>query len=58
MMKKIEKDTKLAKIQKNFIYAAWCIIAIYATIALLSVFFKGNPAIDFLSGAARGMEDA
>ena len=55
MMKKIEKDTKLAKIQKNFIYAAWCIIAIYAVIALLSIFFKGTPVIDFLSGAAPGI---
>jgi len=55
MMKKIEKDTKLAKIQKNFILAAWCIIAIYAVIALLTVFLKGNPVIDFLSGAAPGI---
>lgn len=55
MMKKIEKDTKLAKIQKNFIYAAWCIIAIYAVIALHSIFFKGIPIIEFLSGAAPGI---
>lgn len=55
MMKKIEKDTKLAKIQKNFIFAAWCIITIYAVIALLTIFLKGNPVIDFLSGAAPGI---
>ena len=55
MMKKIENDTKLAKIQKHYLYAAWCIVALYAVIALLSIFFKGNPAIDFLSGAAPGI---
>ena len=55
MMKKIEKDTKLAKIQKNFFYAAFGLLILYCVMAMLHFWFEGNPVIDFLFGATPGV---
>ena len=55
MMKKIENDTKLAKIQKKFILLAFSFIIIYAAVMVLYLIFEGNPVIDFLAGATPGI---
>lgn len=54
-MKKIEKDTKLAKVQKHFILYAWGAIIFYAAVAMLYYFFEGTPVIDFLYGMTPGL---
>lgn len=55
MMKKIENDTKLAKIQKKFILLAFSVIIIYAAVMVLYLIFEENPVIDFLAGATPGI---
>lgn len=55
LMKKIEKDTKLAKVQKHYIIFAWCAILFYVLVLLLELFFEGHPVVDFLSGLTPGL---
>ncbi len=54
MIKKIEKDSKLAKIQKSFFKVAFASVIAYAIIMLLHLFFDGNSVIDFIYGATPG----
>lgn len=55
LMEKIEKDSKLAKVQKNFIIFAWCAILFYVLVLLLELFFEGHPVVDFLNGLTPGL---
>ena len=51
MIEKIEKDVEKSKAEKKIIKYAWISILIGITILVLGNVFKGNPVIEFLSGA-------
>ncbi len=51
LLKKIEKDVRTVKAEKQIIRFAWISIVIGTILIILGEIFKGNPFIDFMNGA-------
>ena len=55
MMRKIEKDADIQKVERKLIKFAFIGIFIWVAILILHLFFDGNPVIDSLYGAIPGL---
>lgn len=51
LLKKIEKDIRTVKAEKQIIRFAWISIVIGTILIILGEIFEGNPFIDFINGA-------
>ncbi len=51
LLKKIEKDVRTVKAEKQIIRFAWISIVIGTILIILGEIFEGNPFIDFMNGA-------
>ena len=51
LLKKIEKDVRTVKAEKQIIRFAWISIVIGTILIILGEIFEGNPLIDFMNGA-------
>lgn len=51
LLKKIEKDVRTVKAEKQIIRFAWISIVIGTILIILGEIFEGNPFIDFINGA-------
>ncbi len=55
MMRKIEKDADIQKVERKLIKFAFIGIFIWTALFILQLVFEGNPVIDFLYGATPGL---
>lgn len=51
MLKKMDKDVRAVKAEKQIMKFAWISIVIGTILIILGEIFEGNPLIDFMNGA-------